>query len=104
VVLIANHDSRQPLCKACHHDLNNDVVHLVQPAKMHAGHVRGKQNFDGLLSWTCLEDSVPASLLEFIPPIAVNCFNVTKCAHNCISCWYPTVVLWREKGYNISKA
>ena len=67
VVLIANHDIGQALRKACHHDADNDAVHLARAAKVvRKDMFKVKQNFDGSFGRTCQEDSVPASLLALV--------------------------------------
>ena len=48
MVLIANHDIGQALRKACHHDADNDAVHLARAAKIvRSDMFKVKQNFDG---------------------------------------------------------
>ena len=67
VVLMANHDIGQALRKACHHDADNDAVHLARAAKIvRKDMFKVKQNFDGSFGRTCQEDSVPASLLALV--------------------------------------
>ena len=67
VVLIANHDIGQALRKACHHDADNDAVHLARAAKIvRSDMFKVKQNFDGSFGRTCQKDSVPASLLALV--------------------------------------
>ena len=54
VVLIANHDIGQALQKACHHDADNDAVHLARVAKIvRRDMFKAKQNFDGSFGQTC---------------------------------------------------
>ena len=67
VVLIANHDIGQALRKACHHDADNDAVHLARAAKIvRSDMCKVKQNFDGSFGRTYQKDSVPASLLALV--------------------------------------
>ena len=114
VVLIANHDIGQALRKVCHHDADNDAVHLARAAKIvRSDMFKVKQNFDGSFGWTCQKDSVPASLLALVSMV-LNGPNIQEQSSSSTS--QPVLTIAQllmhnsmircigKKGYSNSKA
>ena len=67
ILLMFDEDIGHALAKVCQQDSDNDAVHLARAAQIVRRHLFDKaEPFDGSLSSTCQEDSVPSSLVALV--------------------------------------